>query len=60
MCQLLTLLVLYTQKQNDTVGSTTFKGRVNWKIVQALVEVLKRMHKKRWMGKCTEKVVKSD
>lgn len=57
MCQLLTLLVLYTQKQNDTVGS---KGRVNWKIVQALVEVLKRMHKKRWMGKCTEKVVKSD
>lgn len=37
-----------------------FKGRINWKIVQALVEVLQRMHKKRWMGKCTEKVVKSD
>lgn len=37
-----------------------FKGRVNWKIVQALVEVLQHMHKKRWMGKCTEKVVKSD
>lgn len=59
MCQLLTLLALYTQNQNNTVGSTTLRGELIGKLSRPWWKFC-NVYKKRWMGKCTEKVVKSD